>query len=163
MERTCPSRLILAALLVLLGASCADPRATADPVEDRAHELERHLIAPCCFRETLDVHESPIATSLRQEIRRRLGAGESAEAIEASLIARHGAKMRATLPGSLGSALALVLFVGGPGLFLLWWRWRRGGAGVRPAPRGFVPADSLDELSAQERHRLEERLDDDLE
>ena len=61
----------------------------------------------CCWRETLDVHTSPLTTQLRAEIRTRMAAGEGAEQIERDLIARYGPRLRANLPESLGSGSSL--------------------------------------------------------
>lgn len=145
--------------LSLLLWSLSARAAPQDPaVEERAQELERHLLAPCCYRETLDVHESQGASALRKEIRRRLSAGESAAQIEASLLAKHGAKMRAELPGNLGYVLAALLFLGGP--VLLWLV----GRGLQRSPAGAPPPGraAREDLSREERGRLEERLDDEL-
>lgn len=151
-------------LLVWLasGSVAAAASASAPTVEQEARELEQRLLAPCCWKGTLDVHESQPAAALRKEIRTRLAAGESVSAVEASLIARHGEKIRATLPKHLGTVLAVLLFIGGPLLPLLMWRqWRRGGTAesVWARPLAARPA----ELPAKERRQLEERLDDDLE
>jgi cytochrome c-type biogenesis protein CcmH len=60
-----------------------------------AERLEGRLLAPCCWTQTLDIHGSEIANTLRREIRTRLKAGESPEAIERSLISRYGERIRA--------------------------------------------------------------------
>ena len=74
-----------------------------------AAELEGKIIAPCCWTQTIDIHGSPLSTELRQEIRTRLTAGESAQAIEQSLVARYGPKILAVPAGSqLGSAGSLL-------------------------------------------------------
>jgi len=166
------ARFLLAPLL-LLTLLCA--RATATPPPDAsitaaAVDLERRLIAPCCWRETLDVHTSPTATELRHEIRSRLQAGESSLAIEKSLVARYGPKLRATLPDNLGYWLFALVVAGG----LLAVRWlriqdlQRKAKGARPtssplhAQTSPAAESSLPPLSAPARQRLEERLDDDL-
>lgn len=151
-----PARIFLL-VLSLLGAARAEEAAPA--VSEQARELERRLLAPCCWRETLDVHESQPATELRREIRRRFAAGESARSIEEDLVARYGVKLRATLPGSLGYSLfALILLcgLGGAALFLL--RRERRSAAPGPASR-----EIRNELPEKERRRLEDRLDEDLE
>lgn len=141
---------LLAALLPMLAV--AAPR---EPATEEARALERRLLAPCCYRETLDVHESPSAAALRDEIRGRLRAGEAAQAVEASLVRRHGPKIRATLPGQTGDALAALLFVVSPALLLLAWRRLRRAAPAPPEERP-APRD-------RERRALEDRLDEDLE
>lgn len=64
-----------------------------------ARAVEERLIAPCCWVQTLDVHESETATNLRTEIRQRLERGESGASIEDDLAARYGEKIRAVPKG----------------------------------------------------------------
>lgn len=122
-----------------------------------AHEIESRLISPCCWRETLDLHQSPIAAELRREIRTRLAASESAAAIEDSLVARYGPKVRATLPDKLGYLL-FGLF-GAGGLFALAL------LRIRHSTRGTtVTGISAQEpqLASADRQRFEDQIDDDL-
>lgn len=165
------SRLLLVPLL-LLTMLCT--RASATPpdasITAAAVDLERRLIAPCCWRETLDVHTSPTATELRHEIRSRLQAGESAIAIEKSLVDRYGPKLRATLPDNLGYWLFALVIASG----LLAVRWLRvhelqrktnraqKASSPLHAPTSPAAESSLPPLSASAQQRLEERLDDDL-
>lgn len=76
------SRLLL--WLVVL-ASCASA-----PPPDPAQELAEALVAPCCWRQTLADHESPLAHELRGEIATRIAAGESPASIEAAFVGRYG-------------------------------------------------------------------------
>ena len=75
---------------LLLAASVA--LTTPQPAEG---VVESHLLAPCCWQQTLDVHDSEISRVLRAEVRERLAAGESSDAIEDSLVQRFGERMRA--------------------------------------------------------------------
>lgn len=97
----------------------------------RARVLEGRLLAPCCWNQTLDVHDSEISRSIHQEIMARLSAGESAASIEASLIERHGERLRAVPIESPLSGLALwamaAILAAGLGLFVVGRRWRRAG------------------------------------
>jgi cytochrome c-type biogenesis protein CcmH len=95
-----------------------------------ADELYGRLIAPCCWNQTLDIHDSEIATQLRVEIAERLTRGEPALAIEDDLAARFGARIRAvpraqdprqSMALSVVSGLTLLLL----GLFVLAFRWTR--------------------------------------
>jgi cytochrome c-type biogenesis protein CcmH/NrfF len=88
------------------------------PTERSAREIERRLIAPCCWRETLDVHASPLATQLRAEIRSRIAKGEVGERIENELVTRYGSRMIAHIPESQGAWL--VALVGCAGALLLY-------------------------------------------
>ena len=118
-----------------------------------ASRLEGRIMAPCCWNQTIDIHGSEPATELRREIRKRLKAGESAEAIEASFVKRYGPKILAVPDssplGSLATFLALAFGgVGVAGYFML-RRWSRAGKGsdakkaekAAPAP---AKPDALD-------------------
>lgn len=83
------------ALIVLSLASVAN----AEPAVSATY-VEGRLLAPCCWNQTLDVHESELATSLRAEVAARVAAGESAVAIEDDFVARYGERIRAIPRGA---------------------------------------------------------------
>jgi cytochrome c-type biogenesis protein CcmH len=88
-----------------------------------ARDLAGRLIAPCCWTQTLDVHESPLADQLRSEIAQRLRAGEPAAKIEDDLAVRYGDKIRA-VPRGEDPRVALPIIVGGAmGLAVVWLAW----------------------------------------
>ena len=99
-------------------ASEALVRGDAQNATAQARELEAHLLAPCCWRETLAEHQSQLASTLRDEIRTRLAGGESVARLEADLIARHGPRIVAQLPDKLGYIIAL--FAVGFGFLILY-------------------------------------------
>ncbi|WP_437321485.1 cytochrome c-type biogenesis protein [Sorangium sp. So ce385] len=119
--------------------------------------LAARLLAPCCWNQTLDVHESPVASDLRREIRARLHRGEAADAIEQDLVARYGDRLRAAPSSGVLGKVALALMLGIAvtflGVFALLRSWRRGAAQPAP-PSGAVAAADRDEY--------DERLDDEL-
>jgi len=134
--------------LLLFGAASAS---ASDDVEARAHELEERLLAPCCWTQTLDVHESPLVTEMRLEIRSRLAAGETPLAIEDSFAQRHGERVRAmprgrtpmlTYVGWFAAALTAVLVI----LVLVARRWTK-----RTATDVRTPSEATDDpaLDAQ--------------
>jgi cytochrome c-type biogenesis protein CcmH len=103
---------------VLFGALllCATPAFAGDEHDSNAkanydathaapgeRELLGRLVAPCCWNQTLDIHGGAAPDRLRAEIRTRLHAGESAEAIEADFVKRYGPEVRA---GSSSKGLA---------------------------------------------------------
>jgi cytochrome c-type biogenesis protein CcmH len=117
---------ILVALLVLAPAI-----AFADAPAPGEHELEGRLFAPCCWTQTLDIHESGIAETLRREIRERLRAGERSADVEADLVSRYGAQILAVPTGRDPREQIVWLTLGGMGLvlvglFLAARRWARG-------------------------------------
>jgi cytochrome c-type biogenesis protein CcmH len=121
------------------GALVTSPRLGAAQDEHAhvpgAHALESRLVAPCCWIQTLDVHDSPLATELRVEIRRRLTAGESSEAIEDDLALRYGEAVRAVPRGEeprgmMALVVTVALLVSVLGVVVLGRRWVR-----TPLPR----------------------------
>src|SRR5688500_17510504 len=91
------------ALLCLAIAACSTGPAPPDP----AHELATHFIAPCCWRQTLADHDSPVAVELRAELAARLAGGEAPAAIEQRLVARYGERILAH--GGTGTEARLVV------------------------------------------------------
>jgi cytochrome c-type biogenesis protein CcmH len=127
--RTAPNKLSIAwvsalATIVMLCASArtlAESSTSAGRRNDRAAELEQRLVAPCCWQQTLDVHESELSSALRIEIRQRLDGGEAPAAIEDDFAVRFGERIRAVpgsgsgdprvaLPVAVGFAMVLSLF-----------------------------------------------------
>jgi cytochrome c-type biogenesis protein CcmH len=105
--------------------------ASAQPASVRATTLQARLFAPCCYSQTLEVHESELAGKLRAEVGRRIGRGESDLAIENDLVERYGERMRALprehasrwyIPLIAGIALSMTLILAG--CFALRWRRR---------------------------------------
>lgn len=131
-----------------------------------AAALEGRIIAPCCWNQTIDIHGSPASTALRREIRARLLAGESPEAIEKSFVERYGEKILATPQGSrlgkTGVLLAMVMGAAGVGAIALLRRWQRrsGVEGGKTATAGAAAPegggrDALDDRLDAELSRLE--------
>lgn len=139
----------VAALTVALAGVALPGRAEPAPPSQAASELvdstpapgERalaaRLLAPCCWDQTLDVHESEVARDLRREIHARLRRGEVADAIEQDLVARYGERLRAApSSGTLGKvALGLLLAIAATflGIFALLRSWRSNAAQAAPS------------------------------
>jgi cytochrome c-type biogenesis protein CcmH len=94
-----------------------------------ASAIEGRLMAPCCWTQTIDIHDSEIALSMRHEIRRRLRNGESADAIQASFVERYGPKIMAVQPNSQlkNVFIGLSVVMGGAGVAaaMMLGRWRK--------------------------------------
>jgi len=151
MKRAVVVVLAAASLLALVA-----PPAAADGRYPGELALLQRLFSPCCYRETLDAHASPIATELQVEIHERLGRGESADAIVASMVARFGEEVLTKPPHT---ATAFGLFAG-TGLFvtvLIVLALRRNrrvpAADDAPTERG---------IAGEDRQRLQDRLEDEL-
>lgn len=167
--------ILLSSLLVVAGLFALGPgRAFAGdaianppaPHETRATQapgaraLERRLFAPCCYTQTLDLHESESAHELRSEIQRRLDAGERADAIEQSLVTRYGPRIRA-VPSKDPMELiapAMLVLVGLSGILVLrlirrWQRRFERTGGLVPAPA--AGPDAYDERLDTELRNLD--------
>jgi cytochrome c-type biogenesis protein CcmH len=120
-----------------------------------ASALEGRIMAPCCWTQTIDIHGSEIANDLRREIRKRLRAGETADAIQASLVERYGERILAVPPGSplksFATFLALGMVGAGAGSLVMLKRWRRrsGGTPAPAGPGGAAPKAGDDALDAR--------------
>lgn len=129
-------------------------RTETAPLEDQSvvageRALERRLFAPCCYTQTLDLHESEVSHALRAEIRERLVAGERSEAIEQSLVSRYGEKIRAVPEQDPSRVIApvLLLLAGVAGFLALrlvrGWQ-RRSEQADRFLPASTTAADAYD-------------------
>ncbi len=142
------------------GRAATPPVATAElaPAKDGARALQERLMAPCCWTQTLDVHESEVSTQLRAEIRARLARGEAPEAIEDDFAARFGERIRAVPKGKdplkrVPVVVGLAMLASAVGLVLVLRRWARGRA-EEPALRSEQRDAGGDDY--------DERLDDEL-
>jgi len=150
--RSCmPRRRIVTIILALALAACGH---RVPSVSEREAALEARLLAPCCWVQTLDSHQSPRASELRAEIRQRLTRGEPADRIEADLVARYGERLRAVPAGLDVEAMGALMFAFAAlaSTAILIWRTRL--VARRPAATGSTSGDEDAELAA--------RLDDDL-
>jgi len=146
------SGLRLGILLVVL---CAAAPLGADGLHPGERDLLQRLFSPCCYRETLDVHPSPIADELRIEIHQRFGRGEAADSIVADMVSRYGEAVLTKPPRTAtavaifsGTALLVTLVIG------LALRQRGDGPVSAPPTRRGPPSD--------EDRQLEDRLADEL-
>jgi cytochrome c-type biogenesis protein CcmH len=165
--------LTLVAGLIAFGTARADtpprhvdatPNASFNEYVPGAARLEGRLLAPCCWdtsRQTLDIHGSPIANELRMEIRRRLKAGETPDAVEADLVRRYTTKILAVPPDNplprMGTVLAVALLGAGALAARMVVRWRKKASetpvGAVPVPASGAPHDEWDD-------RLDRELDE---
>ena len=141
----------------------AKPNASFNEYVPGASRLEGRLLAPCCWdasRQTLDIHGSPIANELRTEIRRRLKAGETPDAVEADLVRRYTTKILAVPPDNplpqMGTFLTVAFLAAGALATRMVLRWRKKAPGVAVAP---VPATA----AGAPHDEWDDRLDADLE
>jgi cytochrome c-type biogenesis protein CcmH len=104
--------------------------AAQESLEERAHRLESRLVAPCCFRQLLNMHDTEPAQTMKVEIRRALEAGRSDEEILQGYVDRYGIQILSEPPAvgfhRILSVAPPVLFVFGLAVVLaVLHRWRR--------------------------------------
>lgn len=84
---------IAGALLVgTLMLTSALPGAQPVPVRT-AREIEERFLAPCCWSESVAVHNSPAAREMRTEIEKLVTAGKGEQEIVDYYVGRHGARI----------------------------------------------------------------------
>lgn len=134
-----------------------------------AAALEGRIMAPCCWQQTLDIHGSEIANELRLEIRQRLKAGETQDAIQADLVNRYGSRILAVPPGNplkdVGVLLSLAFGGAGIGLGFMLLRWRKRTVAARAAE---LDSEKKSGKSGKKkagggRDRWDEQIDEELE
>lgn len=126
-----------------------------------ASAIEGRLMAPCCWTQTIDIHDSEISLSMRHEIRRRLRNGESADAIQASFVQRYGPKILAVQPNSplRGVFIGLSVIMGGAGIAsaMMIGRWRKQSKpNEPPGTKGTIARDQWDDKLDAELHDLDD-------
>ena len=99
---------LLTPLVVAMVALTLSGTAAATDIETQARELEGMLIAPCCFSQQVSVHLSAAADEMRQDIRKRLAAGETREQILDAYVAQYGNRVLAQPPAE---GMARVLYI----------------------------------------------------
>ncbi|HEY3255225.1 MAG TPA: cytochrome c-type biogenesis protein CcmH [Polyangiaceae bacterium] len=124
-----------------------------------ASAIEGRLMAPCCWTQTIDIHDSPISLSMRHEIRRRLRNGESAETIQASFVERYGSKIMAVQESSQlkNVFIGLSVVMGGAGVAaaMMIGRWRK-----QSTPKDAAKKDATEPARDQWDDKLDAELKD---
>jgi len=69
--------------------------------EARIRRLERRLLAPCCYSESVADHRSEVAVQMRQEIRQMVREGRSDQEILDYYKSRYGVRVLAEPEGEL--------------------------------------------------------------
>ncbi|MDB4974870.1 MAG: uncharacterized protein JWN48_3211 [Myxococcaceae bacterium] len=95
-SRSIPTLCCFLGMLLLPSLAAAEARThltSSSRRADHASEIEQRLWAPCCWTQTLDVHDSELSSALRLEIRDRLSRGESDLSIQDALARRFGERI----------------------------------------------------------------------
>jgi cytochrome c-type biogenesis protein CcmH len=87
-------------IVVMLAVLAGSP---STALQSRIRKIEGRLMAPCCYTQTIDVHESEIAQQMRGEVTQMVLAGQSDEAIINHYKAIYGEGILAVPDGASGS------------------------------------------------------------
>lgn len=140
---------IAGALLVgTLMLTSALPGAEPAPVRT-AREIEERFLAPCCWSESVAVHNSPAAREMRTEIEKLVAAGKGEQEIVDYYVGRHGARiLREPLGMRRVWLTAGPIVAAGLGCWLViaYLRRLRRTATPPAAVAGFAPSVTDDEL-----------------
>lgn len=72
--------------------------AGSQSIDEMARGIEKQVVSPCCFSQTVDQHRSGASREVRAEIRRLLGEGQSESAVIRALVEKHGQRILAIPP-----------------------------------------------------------------
>jgi cytochrome c-type biogenesis protein CcmH len=104
--------------------------------KERYHRLCRGFIAPCCWSQPVDVHDSPAADKARLEVVALMRAGKSDRQIKDSFIQEYGERILAEPEGSKATVLTAVPIAAlCLSLFMLWGFLSRQRKRLRLLPR----------------------------
>jgi cytochrome c-type biogenesis protein CcmH len=128
--------------------------------ERLARQIETEVMAPCCWAQQVSEHESPAATEMRADIRRRLAEGQTHDRILDAYVAEYGGRILAVPPARgfnyLLFAVPPLLFLITAGLVIVFVR--------RASQRGVAAATAEPVLvrSGTDSDQYDQRLDDEL-
>jgi cytochrome c-type biogenesis protein CcmH/NrfF len=107
---------------------------TAELPQARVNRLEHAVLAPCCYTESVAIHQSEIALKMRLEIAKWVAVGKSDQEILDTYAGLYGSKVLVdprTMPRGWTPFFPwLVLILG---LFLVGWLLKRWRAALRTA------------------------------
>ena len=117
------------AMLILLFGAAAPGAELTDAQRARAEALERRLMAPCCWSETVAEHRSEIALQMRAEIEQMVAEGKNDREILDHYKAQYGMRILTEPEGGLfwvmNVAPVVVLIFGMAVVVILIRRWAK--------------------------------------
>jgi len=143
------SRRLFASRVLAAAAWAAASPAQGEPI-DRAKALQARFIAPCCWSESIAVHRSESAATMRAEIATMVASGSSDDDIIAFYVARHGERILLEPRGQKLTWLTVIPFAAlGAGALALARYLMRKRAAAAPeaapaAPTVTVPDEELE-------------------
>ncbi len=150
---------VILSLVVAASAAAADAGLTPDQ-EALARSIEGKLIAPCCWTQTVAVHDSQAAEEIKMQVRLLVAQGESEDTILDSFVQQYGEEILAA-PRAQGFNVLIYLLpvigalAAGAALLVMIPHWRR-------APRTVPVVDGSARRRDDGRADLRDRLDEEL-
>ncbi len=135
-------------------------------LEKEARQIERMLIAPCCWLAPVSEHASPASDEVKQQIREWLGRGMTREQVLDAFVERYGARILAEPPNKgagryLYVAPWLVFGLSAFGLIVLVKKLTASRAAAAPTAEA-APSRAESAPAEPDRRAYEDRLDDEL-
>lgn len=116
------------------------------------HRVERMLMAPCCYTQTIDLHNSDIADKMRHEVVTMIAAGTQAQDIFAHYKAIYGEQILAVPDGRLGQvaySIPVAVATAATGMLgLILWKFHQRKAMVLYAGKGIPLSAEAESLRA---------------
>lgn len=144
--------------LVFLGSipfiAYAEKRPTVD-------EIAGYLIAPCCYRQTVQVHYSGVAEQMKEEIRQMIEEGKTKDQIIGFYVEKYGEKILA-MPSRKGFDILAYLMTPvfmalSLAVILIYLKNRLGAAKMA---RGIITSSPMKSRDGKINQRLEKELRD---
>lgn len=155
--------LVVTLLVAMAGpAPAAEGDLTTDQLKSAAR-IEGNLIAPCCWTQTVALHESQKAEEIKMQVRLLLAQGKEESEIMDIFVGQYGEQILAAPRASGFNWLAYLLpfaaiIVGLGGIAVLAGRWRGGRVEMIPIPTSSAGRATSDDGTEDLRRRLEEDL-----
>lgn len=154
----------VAAVMLLMGLT--GPAAAEDLTPEQqklASSIDGKLISPCCWTQTVALHESQKAEEIKMQVRLQISQGKGESEIIDGFVSQYGEQILASPRASGFNWLAYlipfaVLAVGLGGIAVLVGRWRGGHAQVAPVPVSSHRTLPRDEAADELNRRLENDL-----
>ncbi|MBU2602763.1 MAG: cytochrome c-type biogenesis protein CcmH [Actinobacteria bacterium] len=156
---------VIASLALVLSLGAASPVSAAGLTpqqESLASDLDGKLISPCCWTQTIAVHDSEAAEQLKAQVRLLVAQGMGEDEVLDTIVAQYGEEILAAPRASGFNLLAyalptLLIALGVVVIVLLALRWRGDRIEVLP-----VMVTAGERGASAEPNPLHSRLDEEL-